>query len=100
MPKKNTKWLLVYEAWRLTDHGHEAFEAVKKLACDIHKLGFKHYSMQTIVCVVRHHRRIKTRDRFSDFKLNNNYSSYLARELMSLGHLPAGFFQIRENAIV
>lgn len=97
MPKKNTKWLLVYEQWRRTDHGREIFNAIEVLAYQMRDLGFKHYSIRGLMYIVRYHCDVKAKDEMSDYALNNNYSSYLSRELMSLGKLPAGFFPIRES---
>ena len=41
-------------------------------------IGFKHYSARTILHFLRHHTAIEQRST-DGFKLNNNYSPYLAR---------------------
>jgi hypothetical protein len=39
--------------------------------------GFKHYSARTIIHVLRHHSAITEAN--GEWKINNNYSPYLAR---------------------
>jgi hypothetical protein len=41
-------------------------------------IGFKHYSARTILHFLRHHTAVEQRST-DGFKLNNNYSPYLAR---------------------
>ncbi len=60
--------------------------------------GFKHYSMQMIVCVIRHHRHLRSGPGDDGWKVNNNYTSYLAREIMAAKDLPDNFFEIREES--
>ena len=79
--------------------GSDLYEAVHRealaLIAKLRGRGFRHYSMQTIVCVIRYHRAVK-RGPQDEYKINNNYVSFLARELIVAGAVPAGFLQIRE----
>ena len=56
------------------DHVWKAFvrETNKVIA-----IGFKHYSARTIIHVLRHHSAIA--EKGSGWKINNNFSPYLAR---------------------
>lgn len=62
-------------------------------AAKIHSRGFKHYSARTIIHVLRHHSAITEVN--GEWKINNNYSPYLAR-LFDLDHPEmAGMFEYR-----
>lgn len=99
MPKKNDKWLDRYLEWRQTANGEEVFAEAWQIAQTMARRGFKHYSMQMIVYVIRHHRHLKTGPD-DGWKVNNNYTSYLARDVMRSADLPDRFFETREETIV
>ena len=95
MPQKNDEWESRYKTWRETDHGIEVFDKVIELGKKMLARGFQRYSMQLLVCVVRHHQHIKSgKDRYG-LSINNNFVSYLSREAMTLGIFPENFFQVR-----
>ena len=59
-------------------------------------IGFKHYSARTILHFLRHHTAIEQRS-MDGFKLNNNYSPYLAR-LWALSYPDRGYiFEYRKT---
>ncbi len=95
MPQKNNNWRDRYLEWRKTANGEAVHQEALALIAKIREKGFTHYSMQTIVCVIRHHRAVK-RGPEDEYKINNNYVSFLARELIVSGAVPEGFLQIRD----
>lgn len=73
-------------------HVYQAFviEAIK-----IYEKGFKHYSSKTIIHVLRHHSAV--REFGSEWKINNNFSPYLAR-LFDLAYPNmSGMFEYRKT---
>lgn len=96
MPRKSDEWEGRYQTWRETPHGQEVFDKVIEQGKKILARGFKRYSMQMLVCIVRHHQHLKHGvDRYG-LKVNNSFVSYLAREAMTLGIFPNKFFQLRD----
>ena len=65
-----------------------ALEAMK-----VERAGFKHYSARTIIHVLRHHSAIA--ENGSQWKINNNYSPYLARLFDIVYPHKAGLFEYR-----
>jgi hypothetical protein len=77
-------------------HVYDAFvdEAFKLIEC-----GFSHYSARTILHYLRHHSAITQRSN-DGWRLNNDYSPYLAR-LFDLMHPHlSGLFEYRETPAV
>jgi hypothetical protein len=69
------------------------FQAFAIEATKIHSRGFKHYSARTIIHVLRHHSAISELN--GEWKINNNYSPYLARLFdLAYPHM-AGMFEYR-----
>ena len=96
MPPKNDNWKHQYAEWRLTPHGQLAIAALIDEARGMARRGYTHYSMQALVYIVRQHRHLPTAE---DYKLNNNYTRYLATEISAAcPDLPPGFFASRDAA--
>ena len=95
MPEKNSNWEERYRRWRDTNHGAEVFEELEEAALKMYRMGFKQYSMQMIVYIVRYHRHLKTGKDEAGWKINNNFTSYLAREIAGRGFVPNDFFEQR-----
>ena len=96
MPPKSDKHKEAYLAWRQTDHGREVYDEMRSLALNMAKRGFTVYSAQTLACVVRHHRQLQHGPAFGEPKVNNNYVSFLAREITeTTPQLPEGFLRFR-----
>jgi len=99
MPEKNDRWQDRYSAWRVTNHGQEAFAEAEKIAVAAFRGGHRHYSMQMIVYVIRHERKMKYGPDEDGWKMNNNYTSYLAREILQRHpEFPEGFIELRSAA--
>lgn len=65
------------------------------LARQLKRRGHERYSIKGLFEVLRHRRALETQDRFSEFKLNNNYTAYYARMIMSQYPDLRGFFATR-----
>lgn len=83
-----------FAAW-LPDnfHVYDAFvdETFKIIAC-----GFEHYSARTILHYLRHHSAV-TENSSAGWKLNNDYSPYMARLFDLMNPHLAGLFEYRET---
>jgi len=66
------------------------------LALQLKRLGYDKYGMKGLFEVLRWQRSIQTVG--SKFKLNNNYTSYYARLIMSRDPRLRGFFRLRESS--
>ena len=58
-------------------------------------VGFKHYSARTIIHVLRHHSAIQEKN--SGWKINNNFSPYLARLFALVYPAFSGIFQYKQT---
>lgn len=64
------------------------------MAKTLKQRGYQHYGMKGLFEVLRWERAITTTG--SEFKLNNNYTSYYARLIMQKEPFLRGFFRIRK----
>ena len=71
------------------------FHELVRLARQLRAQGRKHYGIAGLFEVLRWHRALETTD--EEFKLNNNYRAYYAREIMAACPDLVGFFKIREQ---
>ena len=85
-----------YLEWRATAHGIEVFSKAVGIALDMRKVGFKHYSIRSIAHNIRFHHDLKHGPGPEGFKVNNNFLSFLAREIMRTRPELEGFFEIRD----
>ena len=75
----------------------EVYQTLRRLALDMHARGYRRTSMKMLFEVIRwDHLKSMTPDQAEDFKLNNSYSSRMARLLMETEPALAGFFETRE----
>ena len=81
-----------YKEWRQTPHGKEVYGKCLDISQQMAERGFNHYSIWLVIGVVRHHRHLESGTDDEGFKVCNNYTPYLSRELMATGMLPDGFF--------
>lgn len=86
MPEKFHEWLV---------DNHHVYYAFVKEAFKVKGAGFKHYSARTIIHVLRHHSAIS--ETGGEWKINNNYSPYLARLVMREYPEFEGFFDLRRT---
>ena len=92
MPSANDEHKDEYAAWRKKPHGVEVYAQFRQLAISWTQRRFSHYSAQGLVYEIRYHRRLKHGPDSDDYKIQNNYTKYLAREITNEGILPDGFF--------
>lgn len=94
MPQKNDAHRDEFIEWIKTKHGNNVLQKFIKIALAIKEMGHKHYSGQAIVYYLRVDTDIEHGP--DEFKINNNYGSYLARYAMGVEPGLADFFRIRE----
>ena len=97
MPKKNDRWYKRYLKWRETIHGKEVYCKARTITIEMVKSGWTHYSAQMIVMTVRHKMNIVAGPDSYGYKISNNYTSYIARELMWENDIPSDFFETRNR---
>ena len=67
------------------------------LARGLRSRGWAHYGIAALFEVLRYNSAMRSEDPNSDFKLNNNYRAYYAREIMAQEADLAGFFATRRS---
>lgn len=67
------------------------------LARGLRSRGWKHYGIAALFEVLRYNSAMRSEDPNSEFKLNNNYRAYYAREIMRSEADLAGFFSVRRS---
>ena len=97
MPAKSNAHRDKFRAWMMTSHGQEVLDEYIAAALKMKDRGFKHYSGQGIIHIVRYHRDLKHGPDSNEPKINNNYGSWLARYAMLREPKLQGFFEIREK---
>ena len=71
----------------------DVYTELVNLAFQLKRVGYKEYGIKGLFEVLRWQRSIRTVS--SKFKLNNNYTSYYARLIMSRNPGLRGFFRLR-----
>lgn len=84
-----------YEEWRVTTDGRLVFYELRRRALTLHDRGWRHYSHKAIIETIRYDRNIKVGPD-NGFKINDHYTSRLAREVMDSTPALRGFFEVRE----
>jgi hypothetical protein len=84
------------------DNPH-VYQRIKEICFALQGKGWKHYSMRTIIAVLRFEwdletggEQVATDDGPARVKLNNNHSPYYARMLLEDHPTFKGFFQLRK----
>ena len=72
-------------------------EKLSVLALRLKDRGHKHYGMQALFEVLRYETAMRTNDPSSQFKLNNDYAAFYARDIMRRYPELDGFFSIRRS---
>jgi hypothetical protein len=88
--------LAKYNEWRLTAHGREVYGQAAALTRALQESGRKHYSIRAIVNYIRF--EIDLAHPGDGWKVNNNMTPYLARELEANKVCDTGFFEKRKVA--
>ena len=86
--------LLKYEAFK--ECNPWVIPKLTRMCVDLQARGFKHYGIAALVEVLRYEYAI-TNDPSSEFKFNNNYKAFMAREIMQTNFLLDGFFETRKS---
>ena len=73
----------------------DIYELMVKLARDVKGRGIEDYGMKAIFERARWHFRVERGE--ADFKLNNNYTAFYAREIMAREPDLDGFFKTRRR---
>ena len=86
--------LLKYEAFK--EANPWVIERLTKMCYALYNNGHNHYGIAALVEVLRYQHSC-TYDPSSEFKFNNNYRAFLAREIMQTNPLLQGFFSTRKS---
>lgn len=78
----------------LTDHGRQVANLFIRLAYGAKKRGVK-VGAKAIVERIRWHFMLRDRDKSEHFKINNNYTAYLARFAIEREPFLDGYFELR-----
>ena len=81
---------------RFLERHPEVYSEFKRIAGDLLAHGIRHYGAKAIMEVIRFHRAMSGQDAQEPFKINNNYTSRIARKLMDEDERFVDFFEIRE----
>lgn len=74
----------------------EVYTEFKRMAQQLLARGIKHYGAKAIMEVIRYHRTVSMEGQGEPFKVNNNYTSRIARKLMDDDERFVDFFETRE----
>ena len=85
---------LKYEAFK--EANPWVLPRLTQMSYELRERGYQHYGMQALVEVLRYD-HAKTNDPSSEFKFNNNYCAYMAREIMQNNPILEGFFSTRKS---
>ena len=86
--------MLKYEAFK--EANPWVIQSLTKMCYDLYNNGHNHYGIAALVEVLRYQHSC-TYDPSSEFKFNNNYRAFLAREIMQTNPLLQGFFSTRKS---
>lgn len=81
-------------AWRATPDGAAVYAMVRRLALVMRRRGYAHYGIGALWETARY--RLDLGRPGDPYRLNNNWRSRMARELMRREPDLAGFFELRE----
>jgi len=85
-----------YAAWKQSEHGRAVLAAAHERAIRLRRRGFKHYGIKCIIEAIRYEFSLQLGADEDGFKVNNNYSSRIARDLMASYPELSCFFETRE----
>jgi hypothetical protein len=89
-----TPEMLRYEAFKKANPW--VIESLTKMCYNIYNNGRDHYGIAALVEVLRYQHAV-AQDPNSEFKVNNNYRAYMAREIMQNNPMLDGFFSTRKS---
>ena len=85
-----------YRMWRATPDGILIVDAVTEAALRLRRRGFRHYGIAALFEAARYTYALKVGPDAEGFKINNNWRSRLARDLMVEYDELNGFFELRD----
>jgi hypothetical protein len=85
---------LKYEAFK--EANPWVMPALLEMVYKLHIQGHTHYGIAALVEVLRY-KHATTNDPNSEFKFNNNYRAFMAREIMQENPIFEGFFSTRKS---
>lgn len=80
---------------RFHEQNPHIYAALRDLALQLKRRGRRRYGLKSLFEVLRWHHALQTDDPNSDFKLDNNWTAFYARELMDNEPDLDGFFETR-----
>ena len=86
--------MLKYEAFK--EANPWVLPKLTRMCFDLKERGFWHYGIAALIEVMRYEHAL-THDPSSEFKFNNNYRAFMAREIMNNNILLDGFFETRKS---
>ena len=89
-----TPEMIKYEAFK--EANPWVMPALLQMVYKLHIQGHTHYGIAALVEVLRY-QHATTNDPTSEFKFNNNYRAFMAREIMQENPIFEGFFSTRKS---
>ena len=85
-----------FEEWIGTTQGKAIYHYFKHFTFRLARVGIKRYSARAICQRIRWHIEVDRNQPPEAYKVNNNYTPYLARKFMEENPQFEGFFELRE----
>jgi hypothetical protein len=86
--------MLKYEAFK--EANPWVLRTLTRMSYELQNRGYSHYGIAALIEVLRYEYAL-TNDPSSDFKFNNNYRAFFAREIMQTNPQLNGFFSTRKS---
>lgn len=84
-----------YDEWRDSPDGGVVYVTIRNRAFDLYRRGWTHYGIATLWELARYDADVRVGPN-AGFRLNNDFRSRMAREIMSVYPELDGFFETRE----
>lgn len=85
-----------YQRWKRTENGRAVLNAARERALRLRHRGFRHWGIKCILEAIRYDFALELGTDDDGFKVNNNWASRVARDLMQMHQELVGFFDTRE----
>lgn len=85
-----------YETWLASPDGQAVYAAVRAAALRLVDRGFRHYGVKALWEAARYDHALRVGPDVDGWKLNNDWTSRMARDLMAEEPRLLGFFELRE----
>lgn len=84
-----------FDAWLATDDGQQVYDEVVRRAFDLWNRGWEHFGIKAIWEAIRFDWSVRLGPSDDGFKVNNNYTAFMARRVMADHPELEGFFETR-----